>query len=642
MAATDGDSYVKRLMVSLVLIGIVAATPIITTARQTTPAPVPAGMATSPLVACPVQPVIPVNLAVMLREPVPEDPDAADPRGDAVPPAERAAIGELVATWSVCLASGDVPGLLGLFTPDGVRRQLGERSPLLGGPAGMQVTIVAISDVERLRDGRLAAQVAIDPSGAGTVPPETLILVNEQGEDGSWRIDHLRAASGPAGMDGFAATTTGGPPRALLRHPIAPGPGVPIRAPGPTMPMRGGDAARTGIQSGPAPEAAPAERWRTPAGWHSDAQPVVARGLVYFGGFSLGERTPLLAAVDTATGGVRWQTTAPVAWANFPDAPALGGNILFAPVQAPVAGVMAVAAGTGEPLWFAPFGFTSVTAPTVDADAVYVAGWGVRNVRDRTQNDASGAVFALDQRTGRERWRFLAPARFGPVAVGPDIVYVPSDRGLYAIDRATGRKRWQARFSPGAGETATIAANTIVFTGSEITSGESGVFALDAASGALRWRVDLPSTSGVRAGTAAADGHVFVTRWEAPGDDPARGVPTLRAYDLNTGAELWVFAASPDDRSHQPVGTGSLTTPVVAGELVLFGVAVRVPAPGTSGNADGLYAVDRATGTLRWRAAAATPIRSAPAVLDGALYAMGGLRARGGATGGTLFGFGAE
>src|SRR5918995_85337 len=162
----------------------------------------------------------------------------------------------------------------------------------------------------------------------------------------------------------MAERDPGAPPRALLRHPIAPGPGVPVHGPGLTVPMRGADVARTGIQLGPAPDNEPAERWRTPTGWHSDAQPVVARGLVFFGGFSLGERIPLLEAVDAATGAVRWQTTAPVAWAEISDSPALGGEILFAPIQAPVAGVLAVAATTGEPLWFSPFGFTSVTAPS--------------------------------------------------------------------------------------------------------------------------------------------------------------------------------------------------------------------------------------------------------------------------------------
>jgi outer membrane protein assembly factor BamB len=584
--------------------------------------------------------VSPAELVVILREAAPEDPDAIDPRGDAVPPAERETIGDLLATWQLCLASGDIPGVLGLFTEDGIRRLLAERSPLLGGPAGLRVAIVSLSQVERLRDGRIAARISVDPSGSGAARPESVIAIVEQREDGLWRIDHLRVPEGPVGATGTAERNPGAPPRALLRHPIAPGPGVPVHAPGLTVPMRGADVARTGIQFGPAPAKEPAEQWRTPTGWHSDAQPVVARGLVFFGGFSLGEKIPLLEAVDAVTGAVRWQTTAPVAWAEVPDSPALGGDILFAPVQAPVAGVLSAAATTGEPLWFTPFGFTSVTAPAVDADAVYVAGWGVRNAWDRAQNDASGALFALDQRTGRERWRFLTPARFGPVSVGSDAVYVPSDRGLFAIDRASGRKRWQARFSPGAGDTATVAGEIIVFAGAEVTSGRSGIFALDAASGALRWRVDLPRVPGA-GGSAAANGLAFVSSWDAPQVESASGTPALRAYDLATGQERWVFRANGSADAQQGVGAGSVTSPVIVGDTVLFGVAVHTSAPGISGNVDGLYAVDTTTGEVRWQTLGAAQIRSAPAVLDGIVYAMGELRARGGPAEGNLFAYGA-
>jgi outer membrane protein assembly factor BamB len=634
---------VKRAWLFVVVATLLAASgsSIGVAARQATP---PSAASRSDSTAqrpdCPARPTSPAELVAILREPAPEDPDAVDPRGDAVPPGERAAVGDLVTTWHVCLASGDVPGLLGLFTADGIRRLLGERSPFLGGPAGLRVAVLSVAQIERLSDGRIAARVTVDPSGSGAAPPESLVVLVEQSADGVWRIDHLRAPEGSVGAAGIAERDSGAPPRALLRHPIAPGPGVPVRAPGLTVPMRGADVARTGIQFGPAPAAAPVERWRTPTGWHSDAQPVVARGLVFFGGFSLGERTPLLEAVDAATGAIRWQTTAPVAWAEIPDSPALGGEILFAPVQAPVAGVLAISAAAGEPLWFSPFGFTSVTAPAVDADAVYLAGWGVRNARDRTQNDAVGAVFALDQRTGRERWRFLTPARFGPVSVGQDAVYVPSDRGLFAIDRATGRKRWQARFSPGAGDTATVAGETIVFAGSEITSGRPGVFALDAASGALRWRADVPRAPGARTGTAAANSLVFISWWEVPGEDAGSGTPTLRAFDLASGEERWVFRANDAADGPQVVGAGSLTSPVVVDDTVLFGVAVRAPAAGSGGNVDGLYAVDSATGELRWHTSA-PPIRSAPAVLDGMIYAMGGLRARGGATEGNLLAFGA-
>jgi outer membrane protein assembly factor BamB len=586
--------------------------------------------------------VSPAALVTILREPVPEDPDADDPHGEPLPPSERATIGELVGAWSLCLASGDIPGLLGLFSPDGIRRLLADQSPYVGGPAGLPVSIQAVTDVERLRDGRVSARITVDPSGRGAAAPETLLIVIEEDANGRWRIDHLRAPEEPVGAAGVVAGDPNAASRPLLRHPIAPGPSVSIRAPGPTIPMRGADAARTGGQAGPAPVEAPVELWRAPTGWQTNAQPVVARGLVFFGGFSLGGRTPLLEAVDTGTGGVRWQTTAPVAWAEFPDAPALGGDILYAPVQAPIAGILALVAGTGDSLWFAPFGFTSTTAPAVDSDAVYVAGWGVHNARDRTENDASGAVFALDQRTGRERWRFLASARFGAVAVRRNAVFVPSDHGLFSIDRANGSKRWQARFSPRMGEMPVVAGDVVVFAGEEITSGRTGVFALDAATGALRWRLDLNAATGTRAGAAVAKDTVYVTWWEPAPGQTAEGTPTLRSLDLDSGEERWKFRATNVDRAGEAVGLGSVTTPVIAGESVLFGVSVRAPTPGGASGADGLYCVSALSGELRWQGPASAPIRSAPAVIDDVIFAMGGTRARSDASGGSLLAFGRE
>lgn len=599
---------------------LVSGAPFSVVARQAEPAGTPA--ATVVFRGCNARPASAAGLVAVLRQPAAEDPLASDPRGEAVPPSERAAIDGLVARWNACLASGDVRGLLGFFTADGVRRLLAERSPLVGGPAGLRLAILGINDVVRLPDGRMAARIAVDTSGNGATPPEMLTMVIERGTEGAWRIDHLSSAQGPVGAAGQPARDPQAATRPLLRNPVAPGPNVTIPAPGPSVPMRGGDAARSGNQPGPIPPAVPDRRWRTPLGWTSEAQPVVARGLVFFGGFSLGERLPLLEAVDATSGGVRWQTTAPVALGEFPDAPALAGDVVYAPVQAPVAGILAVAAENGHALWFAPFGFISLTAPAADTEAVYVAGWGPRNARDRDRSDTVGAVFALDQRTGRERWRFLASARFGAVAVGTGSVFVPSSHGLYALDRASGRKRWQARFTPGPKETPTVIADTVVFTGSEITSGNAGVFALDAASGALRWRVELPAAESGRGGTAASADTLFVSWWESATDEAARGAPTLRAYELGTGKERWVFRVEPET-ANEVADAAAMTAPVIAGDAVLFGVASSAPA-GEASQLNGLYALDAVSGTLRWHGAAQTPINSAPAALNGVVYVIGG------------------
>ena len=569
---------------------------------------------------CGAPPASATGLVAVLSAPMHADDAVTDPRGEVVPPAERAPLGNLVAQWSTCLAAGDVRGVLGLFSADGVRRLLNEQAPMVGGPGGLHITVQAVNDVVRLPDGRLAGKVVIDPSGAGSAAPMTLTMVIVQGGDGVWRIDALTAPDSASGAAGAPAANGQASP--LLRRPIAPGPDTPVAAPGPLSPMRGGDAARSGSQPGPAPAATPAEAWRTPTGWFSRAQPVVGRGLVVFGGFLLGGRQSVVEALDSSRGGVRWQTTAPVGWAEIPDTPALAGDLLFAPVQAPVSGVMALVAWTGQPVWFAPFGFTSVTAPAADGDAVYVAGWGVRNPRDRSQDDSVGSVFALDQKTGRERWRYIDGARFGPLAAGRDMVYVSSNRGLFALARDTGEKRWQARFTPLPGEAAVISGDAVVFAGTDVTSGATGVFALDAATGALRWRVELGASLSVGLGTAAANDTVYVTWWEAPSGDSV-GVPVLSAYALADGKERWSHHASVTQEELAAATGATITSPSIAGDRALFGVAVQAPSDTPATKASGIYAVDVSSGQLVWQVSG-LETASAPVVVADTVYVMGG------------------
>jgi outer membrane protein assembly factor BamB len=563
------------------------------------------------LPGCSALPASATGLVTVLSTPARIDEAVANPQGEVVPPADRAPMGNLVAQWNSCLAAGDVRGLLGLFTADGVRRLLSEQAPMVGGPGGLRVTVQAVNDVVRLADGRLAGRVVIDPSGTGSAAPMTLTMIIAQGGDGAWRIDALTTPD-----------AVGGQTAPLLRRPIAPGPDTPVAAPGPMSPMRGGDPARSGSQPGSPPATAPPEAWRAPTGWFSRAQPSVGRGLVFFGGFSLGGRQSVVEALDSGRGGVRWQTTAPVGWAEVPDTPALAGDLLFAPIQAPVSGVMAMVAWTGQPVWFAPFGFTSVTAPAADSDSVYVAGWGVRNPRDRGQDDSVGSVFALDQNTGRERWRFLNGARFGPLAVGRDMVYVSSNEGLFALARSTGQKRWQARFTPLPGEPPVVSGDAVVFAGSDVTNGATGVYALNAATGALRWRVDLDASLSVGLGTAAANDTVYVSWWEAPTSDSV-GVPVLSAYSLSDGKERWSYRASVTQVELAAATGATITAPSIAGDRALFGVAVQAPRDTPASKASGIYAVDTASGQLSWQVSG-LETASAPVVVGDTGFVMGG------------------
>jgi outer membrane protein assembly factor BamB len=129
------------------------------------------------------------------------------------------------------------------------------------------------------------------------------------------------------------------------------------------------------------------------------------------------------------------------------------------------------------------------------------------------------------------------------------------------------------------------------------------VYALDPATGKVRWTFDrdgtmLPSASP----PLAAGGRLFVGEG-MHGHFACR----LQCLDAASGRPVW-------DR---PVGDHIEGGPVAADDLVLF----------SAGN-DGLYAVDRATGAVKWNFRADLHIDSTPAVVSGRAFVGSGTSRR--------------
>ena len=165
--------------------------------------------------------------------------------------------------------------------------------------------------------------------------------------------------------------------------------------------------------------------------------------------------------------------------------------------------------------------------------------------------------------------------------------------------------------------TAPVAAGGLVLVG-----GSDGIVrALDAASGAPRWRAYTggavrypPALAGGRALVGSGDGYAY-------------------AFEAATGRRLWRFRAAPVERRIRIYDSLLSTWPVSGGVLVEGDTACF--AAGIN-NFDGthVYAVDAATGKLRWHNATAGGVgasfgRGAGAqgdllLLDGKLYMAGG------------------
>jgi outer membrane protein assembly factor BamB len=166
------------------------------------------------------------------------------------------------------------------------------------------------------------------------------------------------------------------------------------------------------------------------------------------------------------------------------------------------------------------------------------------------------------------RWRFVTGGRVNSSpAWSSGTVYVGSDDGnLYAVDGATGRERWKyATSGPVASSPAVV--GSLVYFGSY----DGKFYALEAESGKLRWRFE---TGGER-------------RFE--GKNLHGWLPKSQTF------------ADPFDTF--------LSSPVVGDGAVFFG----------SGDGN-VYALDAATGSLRWKVGTGDVVHASPAYADGVVY----------------------
>ncbi len=159
-----------------------------------------------------------------------------------------------------------------------------------------------------------------------------------------------------------------------------------------------------------------------------------------------------------------------------------------------------------------------------------------------------------------------------PVLAG-GVVYFGSDDGsLYAVDQASGAPKW--KFSTSAKDVpgGAIRATPAVVDGAVYFGSYDGYFyAVDAATGALKWKYAMP---GERKFTAPGL-HGYLPRQQ----------PIPDFWDLYQ------------------------SSPVVGGGLVYFGCG------------DGaVYALETATGALKWRVQTGDVVHASPALADGVLY----------------------
>jgi outer membrane protein assembly factor BamB len=300
-----------------------------------------------------------------------------------------------------------------------------------------------------------------------------------------------------------------------------------------------------------------------------------------------------LFAVDMPSGKVKWayRPTFSTGTASVSTPPAVAGQLVITPFAAAYPGaVVAVSLTTGKEVWRGPDPVQNA-AVAVHEDLAYILGkngnfyameaatgrerWKVALatratcasqpiVRDdviylTASADAAPGdpakpagyyLFALDARTGRERWRYRAEAPYAhsgvcvnqPVVTG-DTVFAAGEARLYAVVRATGRDRWppvEVR-RPVEGQSRPVEVHGLVDAGSVLIGMTSGsLIAFEKSSGSTAW--EIAGQYRESSPSLAVAGNVLYFQGSPgamPGSAPGA---TLHALDLDSRSILWSFS----------------------------------------------------------------------------------------------------
>ena len=331
---------------------------------------------------------------------------------------------------------------------------------------------------------------------------------------------------------------------------------------------------------------APTEEFLVNAGVR-DWGPATVAGTTVFAGGPTGKGG--LFAIDAGTGKLKWSFRPVGVNGSVSTTPAVFRDLVIAPFGAANPGaVVAVSMTTGKELWRGP-------DPAVDA-AVVVVGELAYTM------DKQGGFHALAAGTGREVWKItftnhLAPCPTQPI-VRDGILYLMAEADatageakkkagyyLFALDAKSGAERWRYRadapyITPGACLTQPVVTATTIF-----ATGEQRLWAIDRATGRDRW-ASIEVRQPVDGRDRAAELSPLV---EAGNVLVGMSAGFLTGFDKASGKVVW-----------QVPGEYHLTHPslAVAGNVLYFqGSPKAKPAAMSRGT---LYALDLDTRTILW------------------------------------------
>ncbi|MHB8381516.1 MAG: outer membrane protein assembly factor BamB family protein [Candidatus Binataceae bacterium] len=246
--------------------------------------------------------------------------------------------------------------------------------------------------------------------------------------------------------------------------------------------------------------------------------------------------------------------------------------------------VYAVNAASGKIAWSHYLWNMAMANPLVVGDTVYVTtgnayfNFGETLKFARGQRAVRGpglnGLYALDRRTGHERWHFYTAGENMPTPTYANgtVFFASGDGNLYAVDASTEKLRWKSDVQSIDGMSAPVFAEGKLYFGG---SHPDAFYALDAASGRIVWKELLrdPTLAGFGAATAAyAAGTIVVEELIRNKDPKAPTANLLVAMDSTSGKIVWQQVLG---TGAAPGGFATATPAIVDGTVYISSIVDR-------------------------------------------------------------------